>query len=528
MNISTTENVPGVLDIVLTISPEDCKKEYQNSLKGGLANASIPGFRKGKVPRDFFEKKYGNSILEDVILKKINRTLSNFISEENINPILNPMWVEDNLNELSYKEPTDINVKFTVALEPKITIPDGFSISIPERIFERDEATLTEITNDLLKRHGHKEKVERTFAGALIMGEIQRNKNGNWESIGYIDFSYRPFLSNDTKPESIQQLEDDKQAGFSIPFKLEDFGLSDYTFSQQFNLSRADLAEIKTQELLFTITAIEKQELPEITPEVQQKFFETPFDTEEKFLEALRNAVYNNYHSKFLEREQSKELEAIINALDVHLQEEEIEQLITATNKGKPITYAELISFLKRVRITAFTRALKIKFPDFEVTDELVKNELRRIYRIVYQQPTFDPNTPIQDVTEDTITELPISTEIDNTPDIQPAEEEIAAASEDLIDGQAIAIQEILEKSNEESISEFDNSDIPERSKDELHKTLINMIVESKVEQGMKDEKIREKASSKVFGDLFQQILLNNYIHKTGTQAITIAELVKD
>ena len=54
-------------ELKVVITPEDYQEKVDKELKNYRKNAEIPGFRKGKVPNDVLEQKYGQSIHTDVV-----------------------------------------------------------------------------------------------------------------------------------------------------------------------------------------------------------------------------------------------------------------------------------------------------------------------------------------------------------------------------------------------------------------------------------------------------------------------------
>ncbi|AFB21551.1 trigger factor [Rickettsia canadensis] len=100
---------------------DDMQKELLDLTK----KVKIAGFRAGKVPVSIVKKKYGTSIRNDIIERRINHWVNHVIKEHNLNIIGRPR-IEELQNE------PDKALEFTVKIEilPKITIPDLKKISL--------------------------------------------------------------------------------------------------------------------------------------------------------------------------------------------------------------------------------------------------------------------------------------------------------------------------------------------------------------------------------------------------------------
>ena len=98
------------LNAVLTvkINPDD----YQNKVKAALEKyrktAKIPGFRPGNVPFSFVQKQYGKSVLAEELNKICSEALYNFISENKLEVLGNPI-PKANSKSLGFsKSPTTV------------------------------------------------------------------------------------------------------------------------------------------------------------------------------------------------------------------------------------------------------------------------------------------------------------------------------------------------------------------------------------------------------------------------------------
>jgi len=91
MNI-TKENVDALNAVVkVQIEQKDYQDKVSKILEDYRKTANIPGFRQGKVPMGMVKKQYGKAILVDEVNKLIQEGLNNFLVEEKLDILGNPL-----------------------------------------------------------------------------------------------------------------------------------------------------------------------------------------------------------------------------------------------------------------------------------------------------------------------------------------------------------------------------------------------------------------------------------------------------
>ena len=53
----------SAVKLTVTVAKKDVEEAYKSTLSNYVKNAQIPGFRKGHVPANILEKKYGDSLI---------------------------------------------------------------------------------------------------------------------------------------------------------------------------------------------------------------------------------------------------------------------------------------------------------------------------------------------------------------------------------------------------------------------------------------------------------------------------------
>ena len=98
MNI-TRNNVDALNAIVtIEVTRDDFQKNVDEVLKNYKKNASIPGFRKGQVPMSLVKKQFGTSVMVDEINKLLQEKLGEYIQEEKLDILGNPLPVPNDVD----------------------------------------------------------------------------------------------------------------------------------------------------------------------------------------------------------------------------------------------------------------------------------------------------------------------------------------------------------------------------------------------------------------------------------------------
>ncbi len=119
----TRENIGLLHDkITVTVSPSDYSASYKKGLRKVAETASIPGFRKGKVPESVVNKMYGEKIIYDEVYKTAEKGLKDFMAKEQINLFYQPLPVSSTLDKIDLTNLKEYEFGFEIGLRPEINI----------------------------------------------------------------------------------------------------------------------------------------------------------------------------------------------------------------------------------------------------------------------------------------------------------------------------------------------------------------------------------------------------------------------
>ncbi|MBF0354291.1 MAG: trigger factor [Alphaproteobacteria bacterium] len=117
-------------------------------------DARVPGFRPGKIPMPILRKKYGASVMSEVIEKAVNAGTTQAVTDNNLKLALRP-----NIEITNYAEGSDL--EFTLAIEtlPDVVPMDFKSIKLERLKVEAGEDEVAEALDHFAKARGTSEPV---------------------------------------------------------------------------------------------------------------------------------------------------------------------------------------------------------------------------------------------------------------------------------------------------------------------------------------------------------------------------------
>ncbi len=144
--LNTTLESTGTLTstLKLVIEPADYAGKVKDELKKQAKKANLPGFRPGKVPIGVVRRMVGRSVVIETVNEVVNTVLRDYIKEEKLNLVGDPMPTEQ-----KGEEDFDPNAEKTMEFEFELghapefelnlevaDMPDRYEVSVDEEYFE--------------------------------------------------------------------------------------------------------------------------------------------------------------------------------------------------------------------------------------------------------------------------------------------------------------------------------------------------------------------------------------------------------
>ena len=227
------------LELALTVTPEDYSDSRKKRLADYRKKAEIKGFRKGMVPMSLVEKMYGQNALVDAVNDAISEGLNNFIKENNLRVLGEPLPSEEHIQN-EWNDGSEFNFKFDLALNPEVSFELSSEDEIPYYTITVTEAAKNEMKNNLLKQYGSLEegeaakaddfiivdfeqgdmKVEGTYVALRNVAEAARASFVGVKPGDVLDVNVNEAFENETDRSSMLKVSKDKLANLDPMFKM--------------------------------------------------------------------------------------------------------------------------------------------------------------------------------------------------------------------------------------------------------------------------------------------------------------------
>jgi len=273
--------------VTVSVPVEDYQEKFNTKIKNIKTKAKVDGFRKGNVPNDVLEQRYGSSIHAEVVNELIQDSYPKAISENNVRPASSPQVTidsEDPKKPLTYSAVIevfpDIKPKFS-----RWTNYEEFSIQI-------EDSDVDLAIEDIKKRYGEWKDVDRASKtdDQVVIDFLGKINGEEFEGNSATDFKLI-LGSKSMIPGFEDQLVDKKPSTFSIKCTFPD----DYF--------KKDLANVDAE---FEINLKKVQEITQA--KIDKELFEKlqmDIEDKSKFKDEIVNRMENEV--KIQEKELSKE-----------------------------------------------------------------------------------------------------------------------------------------------------------------------------------------------------------------------------
>jgi trigger factor len=157
--------------IKISINEADYQPKVEEKVKEYGKKANIKGFRPGKVPPTLIKKMYGKAILVDEINNLVSQSVNNYIKEQNLKILGEPLPNVDKAKDIDWDAQKDFEFEYNVGLVDDFNVDIAGTDVISYELLVNDEVindTIDNIKNQFAK-NTDKESSEE---GDSIYGEV--------------------------------------------------------------------------------------------------------------------------------------------------------------------------------------------------------------------------------------------------------------------------------------------------------------------------------------------------------------------
>ncbi|MDR2370881.1 MAG: trigger factor [Treponema sp.] len=429
--------------LTLTVGKDDVGSSYDNLLKDYSKSIQIPGFRKGKAPREILVRKFGDALKGEALERTIEGALTQVFDDEGFAREDRPLPYSTPRVEEDPKFDAGKDLTFSVVYDvlPKVSVGKYKDIEI--------EAPVAELTGEDINRE--LEQIRERNSIVLDRDDEAAAEKDNVVTVNYCE---RDEGGNAVPGAERQDFVFTLGSGYNI-YKFDDevAGMKkgetkDFEKTFPADFSDPELAG-KTKKLRVTLTALKEKKLPDLDDDFAQ-------DVDEKYktLDDLKNSIRSRLEKN----------------LEKRLRDVRISRLLEKLVENTPVDIPESMI---RIELESRWRSLARRFnaPVEEIikmmekdgkTAEEIQNEWR---------PEAVKALHSRLIVETLMEDLSLAV----------SDEELEKEFENMAEGGETAVEEIKKYYKDNSMTEYLKEEIRERKLFDL------LLAENKIKPGKRE-----------------------------------------
>ena len=343
MKATLGERENNTVDFTIEIPEADFEKAIQQAYFKNRGIFSVPGFRKGKVPRKIIEMNYGEEVFyEEAINSILPEAYDDAIKDLELSPVDQP---NVDVGEIEKGKP--ILVKVAVQVKPEVKLGEYKNIEIEkaeynvtDEILEEELKSVQEMNGRIIDA-GEREAKEGDILTIDFTGYIDEEEFPGGAAEGHeLEIGLNQFI-----PGFEEQLVG-KSKGEEVDVVV--------TFPEEYHEE-----SLKGKEATFkvVIQEIKEKELPELDDEFAKDVSE--FDTLEEYKASIREKLEEDFKSKEEAENENNLIEAVMDATEIDIPDAMINgQLETELGEFDQIMRTQGLNLEQYLQMTGSTEEM--------------------------------------------------------------------------------------------------------------------------------------------------------------------------
>ena len=294
MQVTETLNEGLAREFTIVVPQGDIEEKVSAKLKEISTSVNLPGFRPGKVPEKILRRRFGKSIMGEILESVVNESSAKALSDAELRPALQPK-----IEITEFDEGADLKYDMKVEIIPEITSMDFATIKLERLSAQVPEDSVTDSLERLAKSHGSQEDLAETrpvaegdLAVIDFLGKVGGEPFDGGKGEDYpLELGSGSFIPGFEDQVLGMSLGDEKTVSVTFP---EDYGAEELAGKQA--------------EFDVTLKGIKVSKPAELNDELATKFGA-------ENLEALKERVKASYEKEYANAARQKLKRALLDAL---------------------------------------------------------------------------------------------------------------------------------------------------------------------------------------------------------------------
>ncbi len=289
MEIALNKKNATEASLNIGLTQADYASKVEKKVKEYAKKAEIKGFRKGKVPVGIIKNMYGKSILVEEVNHIISHAINDYIKENNLNIIGEPLPNYEQMSKIDWSTQSDFDFEYSIGLVDDFKVELTKKQKITRHEIKVDKKVIDETISNLKEQYGDMTNPELSEAGDGLYGKFTQ-EGTELEAQGVLETKnlgkkeLKPFVG--------------LKKGDKVSFDIRKVLPSDTEIAQALGLEDNKAKEVNGTVTLEVINVNRK-----VPAEINQAFFDKIFGkdlvkTEKDFIEKVENSISKNYEKE--------------------------------------------------------------------------------------------------------------------------------------------------------------------------------------------------------------------------------------
>ena len=294
MQVTETKSEGLTREFKVALPAKEIEEKISFRLKELAKTVSLPGFRPGKVPVNVLRKKYGPSVMGEILERAVNDSSQQALAEKGLRPAMQP-----EIEVTSFEDGKDLEYTISIEILPEITPADFSKIKLKRLVPTTNQSEIAEVLENLAKTHGESQTISearKSKIGDVLLIDFLGRVDGE-EFVGGKAESYELTLGSGTFIPGFEEQLLGVKAGDKVEVKV--------AFPENYGA-----AELSGKDAVFEVTVLElKETMPvAIDDKLAKKVGMENLDALKISVQEEQEREFNNMAHMTLKRELLDEL----------------------------------------------------------------------------------------------------------------------------------------------------------------------------------------------------------------------------
>jgi trigger factor len=175
VKVSVSEKGPWQKVLSIEVPHEDLERAREAVIEEFRARAALPGFRKGRAPKNLLELQFGHSMDQEVLERVVKQSYERAIRETELVPVTHP-----SIGKIDFTWGRPLSYEAHVEIRPEVSVTDYSNLDIESREQTVSDVELDQAIEDLRQRTAEWVPVDRAAleGDAVLVDYVRLNAKG--------------------------------------------------------------------------------------------------------------------------------------------------------------------------------------------------------------------------------------------------------------------------------------------------------------------------------------------------------------